>query len=97
MVPRVGAFVDDIDAPGATGDADFEGSLGGWSVMDGTTLPAPSDPNPNNWFLTTDVGSQEGAAVTLTPPDAAFRTLYFGFGLEGSPTKPIGSPSWTRR
>ena len=82
-IQGVGAFVDDIDAPGATGDGDFEGSLDGWTVMDGTTLPAPSDPNPNNWFLTTDVGFQEGAAVTLTPLDAAFRTLYFGFGLEG--------------
>ncbi|HET7236101.1 MAG TPA: M14 family zinc carboxypeptidase, partial [Actinomycetota bacterium] len=82
-VQGVGAFVDDIDAPGTTGDATFDASLDGWTVMDGTTLPLPSDPNPNNWFQTGDVGFQEGAAVTMTPSDADFVTLYFGFGFEG--------------
>jgi hypothetical protein len=50
-VQGIGAFVDDIDAPGAVGDADFEGDLDGWTVMDGTTFPEPtdSDPNPNNF------------------------------------------------
>ena len=76
--------MDDIDAPGATGDADFELDLGGWNVEDGTTLPTASpSANANNWFLTGDMGFEEGAAVTMTPSDADFVTLYFGFGFEG--------------
>jgi hypothetical protein len=39
--------------------------------------------NGNDWTRTTDVGFEEGAVVTMTPADAAFRTIYFGFGFEG--------------
>jgi hypothetical protein len=81
-VQGIGAFVDDIDAPGAAGDADFESGLGGdWSVENGVSLGSAA--NPNNWFWTGDVGFEEGAAVSMRPPDAEFVTLYFGFGLEG--------------
>lgn len=82
-VQGIGAFVDDIDAPGAIGDATFDSGLDGWAVLDGTTFDQPSAPNANNWYQTGDLGFQEGAAVTMTPPDAAFKTLYFGFGFEG--------------
>jgi hypothetical protein len=82
-VQGVGAFVDDIDAPGALGDAGFEAGLGpDWTVQDGVEFG--SAPNANNWYQTGSVGFQEGAAVTMAPTDgAAFVTLYFGFGFEG--------------
>jgi hypothetical protein len=32
--------------------------------------------------VTTDVGFTEGAMTSMDPSDAAFRTLYFGFGFE---------------
>jgi hypothetical protein len=53
--------------------------------LDGTTFDEPSDPNPNNWFQTGDVGFEEGAVVGMDPPDdeAGFMTLYFAFGFEG--------------
>jgi hypothetical protein len=41
-----------------------------------------SDINPLDWILTTDVGYTEGAVTSMDPSDAAFRTLYFGFGFE---------------
>jgi hypothetical protein len=84
-VQGIGAFVDDIDAPGVVGDTDFESGLGDWEVQDGQALG--SSPNPNNWTVTSSVGFQEGAAVTMAPTDGAeFVTLYFGFGFEGITT-----------
>jgi len=82
-VQGIGAFVDDIDAPGLAGDATFDATLDGWAVLDGTTFDDPSDPNPNNWFQTGDVGFEEGAIVGMDPSDADFKTLYFAFGFEG--------------
>ena len=32
--------------------------------------------------MTTDVGFTEGAITSMDPPDADFRTLYFGFSFE---------------
>ena len=43
-----------------------------------------SGPNPLDWTdpPTEDVGFVEGAATSMDPPDADFRTLYVGFGFE---------------
>jgi len=43
-----------------------------------------SGPNPLDWTdpPTADVGFVEGAATSMDPPDADFRTLYVGFGFE---------------
>jgi hypothetical protein len=41
-----------------------------------------SDINALDWIVTTDVGFVEGAMTSMDPTDAAFRTLYFGFGFE---------------
>ena len=38
--------------------------------------------NALDWIATRDVGFVEGAATSMTPSDADFRTLYFGFGFE---------------
>jgi hypothetical protein len=75
----LGTWVDDItltnsadgELPGTT---DFETDDGGW------TIPGPppgSDPNPNDFTITTSVGFEEGAVVSTED------TLYFGFGFEG--------------
>jgi hypothetical protein len=77
----LGVWIDDIDAPGTAADTDFEASgMAGWTVGDPTELG--SDTNPLDWILTTDVGFTEGAMTSMDPPDADFRTLYFGFGFE---------------
>jgi hypothetical protein len=83
----IGAFVDDVAVTvgGVTEPAEsFETGLGSWTVA-----PAPpgSVENANSWYRTPDVGFEEGAVVTMTPPgEGAFRTVYFGFGLEGITT-----------
>ncbi len=33
--------------------------------------------------MAVDVGFVEGAATSMDPPNAGFRTLYLGFGFEG--------------
>jgi Zinc carboxypeptidase len=80
-VQGLGVWIDDIDAPGTAADTDFEASgMAGWTVGDPTELG--SDANPLDWILTTDVGFTEGAITSMDPPNADFRTLYFGFGFE---------------
>jgi Zinc carboxypeptidase/Immune inhibitor A-like, MAM domain len=79
-VQGIGVFLDDIAVSTEGGTESFETGLGAWTVAG----PAPgSDVNGNDWTRTTDVGFEEGAVVTMTPADAAFRTVYFGFGFEG--------------
>jgi len=73
----IGAWLDDVSG-GAT--ESFEVDLGEWVV---TGAPSGSTANPNDWARTTDVGYEEGAIVAMSPDNAAFRTVYFGFGLEG--------------
>ena len=82
-IQGIGAFVDDIDSPDNAADTSFEGGMDGWTVPG---PPPGSDPNPNDWFRTQDVGYQEGAVVTMDPPNRDFRTLFFGFGFEGVTT-----------
>jgi hypothetical protein len=79
-VQGIGSFVDDITVSTEAGTESFESGLGAWTVAG----PAPgSAVNGNDWTRTTDVGFEEGAVVTMTPADADFRSVYFGFGLEG--------------
>jgi Zinc carboxypeptidase/Immune inhibitor A-like, MAM domain len=79
-VQGIGAFLDDIALSTEAGTESFETGLGTWTVAG----PAPgSGVNGNEWTRTTDVGFEEGAVVAMTPADAAFRTVYFGFGFEG--------------
>ncbi len=75
----LGVFIDDIDAPGASGDAGFETGLDGWIVAG---PPLGSGPNPTDWAQSGDVGFTEAAAVATAPPDASYRTLYLGFAFE---------------
>jgi Zinc carboxypeptidase len=80
-VQGLGVFLDDIDAPGTTADTDFEAAgMAGWEP--GNPEDVGSGPNALDWISTTDVGFIEGAMTSMTPTDAAFRTLYFGFGFE---------------
>jgi hypothetical protein len=80
-VQGLGVFVDDIDAPGATADTGFEGgTLDPWTLGDPEDLE--SGPNVLDWIASEDVGFVEGAMTSMTPTDADFRTLYFGFGFE---------------
>jgi hypothetical protein len=65
-------------------DNGFETDLGTWVVGDPTEIG--SAVNPLDWIVTTDVGFTEGAMTSMTPGDADFRTLYFGFGLENVDT-----------
>jgi hypothetical protein len=83
-IQGLGAFVDDIDAPGSEADTGFEADLGGW-VAAGP--PPGSLSNPNDWTRTLDVGYVEAAVTSMDPPGPSFRTLYFGFGFEGITTK----------
>ena len=76
----LGVWIDDIDAPGAAADNGFETDLGTWVVGDPTDIG--SAVNPLDWLVTTDVGFTEGAMTSMSPGDAQFRTLYFGFGFE---------------
>ena len=78
-VQGLGVWIDDIQVPGAA-PTDFESGLDGWNVGNPTEIG--SDINPLDWILTTDVGYTEGAVTSMDPSDAAFRTLYFGFGFE---------------
>ena len=79
-VQGIGAFLDDITVSTEAGTESFETGLGAWTVAG----PAPGSAiNPTDWTRTADVGFEEGAVTTMTPVDARFRTVYFGFGLEG--------------
>ena len=76
----LGVWIDDIDAPGTGANTGFEGGLGTWTIGDPTQIG--SEVNPIDWIVTPDVGFTEGAMTSMDPTDAAFRTLYFGFGFE---------------
>ena len=78
-VQGLGTFVDLVQMPGEPVES-FEAGEGSWSV---TGPPTGSASNPNDFFRTQDVGFEEGAIVSMTPTTADFRTLFFGFGLEG--------------
>ena len=75
----IGAWLDDVTVSGGATES-FEVGLGEWVVAG---APSGSAANPNDWARTTDVGYEEGAIVAMSPDNAAFRTVYFGFGLEG--------------
>jgi len=83
-VQGLGVWIDDIDAPGTGADTDFESGMAGWVVGDPTEIG--SGVNALDWISTTDVGFTEGAATSMTPDDADFRTLYLGFALENVET-----------
>jgi hypothetical protein len=76
----LGVWVDDVDGPGTAGDTGFESGLDTWTVGDPTDIG--SGVNPLDWIATPDVGFTEGAMTSMTPADADFRTLYYGFGFE---------------
>jgi bacillopeptidase F (M6 metalloprotease family) len=84
----LGVWIDDIDAPGSTGDTDFEdGTLGGWTIGDPTAIG--SEINALDWINSPDVGFIEGAMTSMDPPQpgdnqygADFKTLYLGFAFE---------------
>jgi Zinc carboxypeptidase len=76
----LGVWVDDVDGPGTAGDTGFETGLDTWTVGDPTEIG--SGVNPLDWIATPDVGFTEGAMTSMTPADADFRTLYYGFGFE---------------
>jgi hypothetical protein len=78
-VQGLGTFVDYVQMPGEPVES-FETDEGAWSEVG---PPTGSDPNPNNFILTEDVGFEEGAIVSETPTTADFVTLFFGFGFEG--------------
>jgi hypothetical protein len=75
----IGAWLDDVTVSGGATES-FEVGLGEWVV---SGAPSGSAANPNDWARTTDVGYEEGAIMAMSPDNAAFRTVYFGFGLEG--------------
>jgi hypothetical protein len=75
----IGAWLDDVTVSGGATES-FEVDLGEWVV---SGAPSGSAANPNDWARTTDVGYEEGAIMAMSPDNAAFRTVYFGFGLEG--------------
>ena len=79
----LGVFIDDIDAPGAIGDAGFETGLDGWRVAG---PPPGSRHNLTDWATTADVGFTAAAAVETSPPDARYRTLYLAFAFEAITT-----------
>ncbi|HEY3070595.1 MAG TPA: M14 family zinc carboxypeptidase [Gaiellaceae bacterium] len=85
-VQGLGVFLDDIALSTGAGTTSFEDDgdvMDGWAV----TGPAPgSPPNPNNFERITAEGFPEASAVTSAPTDAQYRTVYFGFGLEGVST-----------
>jgi hypothetical protein len=83
-VQGLGVWIDDIDAPGTGADTDFESGTAGWVVGDPTEIG--SDINALDWITTTNVGFTEGAATSMTPDNAEFRTLYLGFALENVKT-----------
>ena len=54
--------------------------------MDGWEVTGPAEgsgPNANNFERITAAGFPESAVVATAPPDADYKTLYFGFGFEG--------------
>jgi hypothetical protein len=53
----LGAFVDQIDAPGTAADTGFESGLTPWTVPG---APPDSAPNANDWSASGDVGYQSG-------------------------------------
>ena len=82
----LGVFLDDIAVSTGEGTTSFEedgNPMDGWAV---TGPPPGSGANANNFERITAAGFPEAAIVTSAPTDAAYRTLYMGFGLEGVTT-----------
>jgi len=79
----IGVFLDDVTVSDGVTES-FESDLGQWTVAG---PPPGSQINGNDWTRSVDVGFEEGAVVAMAPTDGAdFKTLYFGFGLEGVTT-----------
>jgi hypothetical protein len=85
-VQGLGVFLDDFVVSTGEGTTSFEAGadpMAGWAI----TGPAEgSGPNANNFERITAAGFPEAAVVTSDPTDAAYRTVYMGFGLEGVST-----------
>ena len=83
-IQGLGVWVDDITAPTTEAgvSTDFEGDMGSWTIGDPTEIG--SGVNVLDWNRSEDVGFVEGAMTSMTPTDAAFRTLYFGFAFENA-------------
>ena len=79
----IGVFLDDIAVSTEGTTESFEDGFGAWTVAG---PPPGSAVNGNDWTRTADVGFEEGAVVTMTPADAAFRSVYFGSAVEGVTT-----------
>jgi hypothetical protein len=78
----LGVWIDDVVGPttdpGVT--TGFEADLGSWTIGDPAEIG--SGVNALEWLRTLDVGFVEGAITSMIPPDADFRSLYFGFAFE---------------
>ena len=83
-IQGLGVWVDDITAPTTEAgvSTDFEGGMGSWTLGDPTEIG--SGVNVLDWSRSEDVGFVEGAMTSMTPTDADFRTLYFGFAFENA-------------
>lgn len=81
-IQGLGVWIDDIVAPTTdpTATTGFETDMGSWTIGDPTQIG--SGVNALDWIRTLDVGFAEGAMTSMTPADADFRTLYFGFAFE---------------
>jgi len=79
-VQGINAFVDDVQVSTGEGTTSFEeddDQLDGWTVPG---APEGSNPNPNDWKPTGNVGFEEGSVVSTDD------SLFFGFGFEGVST-----------
>jgi hypothetical protein len=83
-IQGLGTWFDDVSFSWEATTEGFETGTGAWDVPSGP--PPGSGPNPTDWHRTESVGFAEGAMVGMTPSDADFKTLHFGFGVEGVST-----------
>ncbi len=82
-IQELGVWLDDISLSTEAGVESFEIDLGAWTVPG---APPGSAANLNDFARTADSGFEVGAVVAMAPTDDAFRSMYFGFGLEGVTT-----------
>ena len=78
-VQGIGVFLDDITVSSEVGTVVRDRAR----RLDGGRSRTRQRRQPHRLARFTDVGFEEGAVTTMTPTDAAFRTIYFGFGFEG--------------
>jgi hypothetical protein len=79
----LGVFLHDFEVSTGEGTTSFEDD---GNIMDGWEVTGPAEgsgPNANNFERITAAGFPESAVVATAPPDADYKTLYFGFGFEG--------------